>query len=136
MNKKPVTYEELLVEKQKLEVLFEAQKVLVKFELDELKKELNPAINTLEFLKSLAVRNHDNPILQTVANLLINFVSDKTRSSKAGFFRTAVAPFLLKNLTSNYIATYADDLLGQILSFFDKEDDKDNDSNEDENTSG
>jgi hypothetical protein len=134
MSKKPATYEELLVEKQKLEVLFQAQKTLVQFELDDLKKEFNPAINTLEFLKSLAVRNHDNPILQTGANLLIDWISDKTHSSKAGFFRTAVVPFILKNYASNIIATYADDLIGEIISLFDTEEAADNNESENENT--
>ncbi len=118
MSKKIGTYEELLVEKQKLEVLFQAQKELVKFEINDIKAELEPAFNALEFLKKLALRNADNPILQSGVNILIDMLSNKLQGENPGFIRTIIIPYVLKNYASNLVANQADHLIDHLISLF------------------
>lgn len=121
MSKKIGTYEELLVEKQKLEVLFQAQKELVKFEIEDLKSEMEPAVNAIEFIKKISIRNTDNPVIQTGLNLLIDGVSNKLQGDSAGFLRTTVIPYIIKNYASNLLAGHADELIEHLLSLFSNE---------------
>ncbi len=121
MSKKINSYDELLIEKQKLEMLFQVQKELVKFEIDEIKEDLEPAFNALEFLKKIALRNTDNPVIQTGLNLLIDKLSHKLQGDDGGFLITTIVPNLIKNYASNLLAGHADDLIEHLLSLFDKE---------------
>ena len=57
MNKKINSYEDLLAEKRNLEALFEVQKSLFKMTVDEIKSDLDPAFNSIEFLRKQAVRH-------------------------------------------------------------------------------
>lgn len=118
MSRKLKTYEDLLVEKQKLEVLFEAQKALVKFEIDDIVAEIELAFNVMEFLKKLSLRNKENPIMQTGINLLIDALSNKTKGENAGFLRTAVLPYIIKNYAGNLLSGPADEIMHQIVSLF------------------
>lgn len=122
MSKKISTYEDLLVEKQNLEVLFQVQKTLVKLEIDEIKADLDPAFNALEFLRKLALRNTENPIMQSGLNMLINFMNDKVQGENPGFLRSTVIPYILKNYASNLLAGHADGLIDQLVSLFSNED--------------
>ncbi len=118
MSKKFTTFDELLIEKQKLEALFHAQKELVKYEINDIRQGLNPAFNALEFIKKISVRNKENPIMQTGLSLLIDLINDKTKNEDAGILRSTVFPFFIKNFASNMMAGHADDIIEQLVSLF------------------
>lgn len=118
MSKKIDTFEKLLAEKQKLEILFAAQKELVRYELDDLKKDLDPAIYTLQFLKNLTIRNKDNPVLQTGIDFMVDLLAEKLSGSHAGFLRKTVIPFIIKNYTSNFVDDAFDMFIEKLGSFF------------------
>ena len=121
MNKKINSYEDLLAEKRNLEALFEVQKSLFKMTVDEIKSDLDPAFNAIEFLRKLAFRNTDNPLLQSGINLLINFLNDKLKGKIPGFLRSTIVPYVLKNYASNLLAGHADDLIHYLVSLFHNE---------------
>lgn len=121
MSKKISTYDELLIEKQKLEMLFQAQKELIQYEIKELKEDFEPAFNALEFLKKIALRNTDNPIMQTGLSLLIDKLSDKFQGDDAGFLRSTIVSNLIKNYASNFLAGQAEDLIENLLYLFTNE---------------
>lgn len=121
MNKKITSYTDLLAEKQNLEALFEVQKSLLKMTVDEIKSDLDPAFNAIEFLRKLAFRNADNPLLQSGINLLINLLSDKLQGKNPGFLRSTIVPYVLKNYASNLLAGHADDLIHYLVSLFQNE---------------
>lgn len=122
MSRKITTYEELLNEKQKLEVLLSAQKELVKFEINDLKVVLEPAFNALDFLKNLTLRNTHNPIIQAGINMLIDVISNKTKGKDPGFIRSTAIPFILKNYTSNFLEGHADHIIQELVALFSSED--------------
>ncbi len=121
MNKKIGKYDELLIEKQKLEMLFQAQKELVKYDINDIRSSFDPAFSALEFLKKLTVRNSDNPVIQSGINMLIDFLSNKLKSEHAGFIRTTVLPHIIKNYASHFLAGYTDKLIEQLVSLFNNE---------------
>jgi hypothetical protein len=121
MSKKIGKYEELLAEKQKLEVLFQAQKALVKYEIRDIRSSFEPAFNALEFLKKMTLRNTDNPVFQSGINMLIDFLSNKLQGKHAGFIRSTILPHIIKNYASHLLAGYVDDMIEQIVSLFNNE---------------
>ena len=124
MSKKIDTYEKLLAEKQNLEILFAAQKELVRYELDELKQELDPAIHALQFIKNLTVKNRDNPVLQTGVDMLVDLLADKLNSANAGFLRKTVIPFFIKNYTSNFVDDAFDMFIEKLGSLFNEDEEE------------
>jgi len=104
MSNKPTSYAELIAERKKLEAYYAAQKELVQFEFQDLKKHVDPAFKALHFLEKLTIRNRDNPILNKGIALLIDLISDKTKGEDAGILRSTVIPFIIKNFASNFLA--------------------------------
>ena len=121
MSKKIDTYDKLLAEKQNLEILFAAQKELVRYELDDLKQDIDPALNALQFIKNLTIKNKDNPVLQTGIDLLVDLLAEKLNSTKAGFLRKTVIPFIIKNYTSHFVDDALDMFIEKLSSFFNPE---------------
>ena len=53
MSKRFTSYDDLLKEKQQLEVLLQAQKQLIRYDVEEIKLKLQPVKETLEFLRKI-----------------------------------------------------------------------------------
>lgn len=112
------TYDELLAEKQKLEVLFEAQKTLVKYELAEIRASINPALDVIDFLKKLSLRNKDNPLIQSGINILIDTIIEKINKGSTDIIKTKIIPYVLKNYASHLVAASTAEFIQQLSSFF------------------
>jgi hypothetical protein len=120
MSKKIETYEELLVEKQKMEELFKVQKELVSYEMEDLKNEFAPAFNALYFLKKITQNNSENPALQTGIGMLIDLLSKKITKKNAGYIKKVIIPGVLKKYSSPLLAGYAAKLIQQLFSLLKK----------------
>ncbi|HMU46980.1 MAG TPA: hypothetical protein PKC72_11460 [Chitinophagaceae bacterium] len=121
-------YEELIAEKQKLEILFEAQKALVKYEFEELRDEITPALNVIDFLKKLSFRNKDNPLIQSGINILIDMIAEKINSNNTDIIKTKIVPYILKNYTSHLLAGATVEFVQQVTSLFNQEEENNNGS--------
>lgn len=121
MSKKAGSYEAVLEEKHKLELLFDAQKELVKYELSEIAHELDPALNALHYLKKFTQVNSDNPAIQTGINVLIELLAEKINGPDAGFIRTVIIPELLKRYASSVLSGHAEELIQHVISLFSNE---------------
>lgn len=107
MRNKILTYNELLQEEEKLKELFDAQKSLLSYEIDDLKKELEPALNILNFLKKISLKNSENPVIQAAINMLIDLLIEKLNGPDAGFIKTTIIPGILKKYSSTLFAVHS-----------------------------
>jgi hypothetical protein len=63
MSKRFTSYDDLLKEKQQLEVLLQVQKQLIHYDVEEIKLKFQPVKETLEFLRKITSKDRSNLIL-------------------------------------------------------------------------
>jgi hypothetical protein len=114
MMAKIKSYSDLKQEQLRLEGLLAMQGALIKKDVSDLREELKPVRAALQFTGKLISKDKTNPLL----NIGIDFIGDTLFKNflfaKSGFLIRSLAPLLLKNLGSNYIARNGDGLLDQI----------------------
>ena len=120
MNKSIQTYDDLLREKQQLEVLLHAQKELIVYDINELKAQLKPTADAFSFIGKLTTRESGNILLTGTANKLIDLIFRRLILSKAGWLTKLAVPFFLKNYSSHLIHDNKDKILNKIFSLFKK----------------
>src|SRR5829696_2605569 len=101
MSKTFTTYEDLLKEKQQLEVLLKAQKQLIRSDFYELKSEFQPVFG---FVKKITSKDKSSVLLNLGSDLLINTVFRKVVLAKAGWLARIVIPYFMKNYSSHFLA--------------------------------
>ena len=69
MSKRFTTHEDMLLEKQRLEALLEAQKELIELDLKGIKSTLKPATNAISFLGNFKKKTASNPLLGLAVGL-------------------------------------------------------------------
>jgi hypothetical protein len=114
MNKKIKTYEDLLEHKQKLQTLLDAQKELVKADIQDVKAELGKSAAAVG---KIFTRDTSNFLIMAGANRLIDVVVKNTILGRAGWVLRLAIPFLLKNYSSHYIADNKDKWYRKLFSW-------------------
>ena len=117
MSKRFTSYKELLKEKQQLEVLLEAQKQVIRCDVEEIKLKLQPVKETLEFVKKITTKDRTNLLLDLGSDIAINTLVRNFILSKAGWFTRLVIPFFLKNYSSHFLAEQKDKWLEKLKSW-------------------
>jgi hypothetical protein len=117
MNKQIRTYEDLLNEKQRLEVLVQAQKQLIYYDIQEIKEKLAPFTNTLEVIKKFVTKDKTNLLLTIGSDLAINAVVKNFILSRAGWLTKTIIPFFLKNYSSHFVAEQKDKWFDKLKSW-------------------
>lgn len=117
MSKRIQTYQDLLDEKQQMEVLLHAQKELVLADLREIKHELQPARDVLAFVGKATTRDRSNILLSMGSDKLIDWVVKKFILAKAGWFTRLVVPYLLKNYSSHIVTDNKDKIFKKVFSW-------------------
>src|ERR1700674_5769682 len=102
MNK-ITTYDELLMEKERLELQLAVQKVAVQEHWVDLKQKLNPVKNVFSFFSNFTAPPANNSIVGTGINLSLELLIRKLFFSRSGWITRLVAPILLKNLSANIL---------------------------------
>jgi hypothetical protein len=125
------TYEDLLAEKQRLQVLMQTQKQVIREDIDEIKQELAPVKTAINFVGKLTTQDHSNPVISGTLNTIIDLVMRKVVLARAGWFTKFIVPYFMKNFSSHIIDEKKDDILRKVFSFFKKKkkDDKTHESN-------
>ena len=108
MSKHFKSYEELLQEKQRLEVLLQVQKEVIRQDIQDIKVQLQPARDALNFVKKFATKDKTSIALNIGSDLLITTVLKKFILARAGWFTRLVVPFLIKNYSSHFLAEKKD----------------------------
>lgn len=118
MNNSIQTYSQLLEEKQRLQTLINAQKELVRYDIQELKKELKPVGVAFSFLKNITSRSGKNSLLNYGVDVIVDLLFKKIILSNAGWVTRLTLPFLLRNYSSNVIADNKKNLVQKLSNWF------------------
>ncbi|HEV8504451.1 MAG TPA: hypothetical protein VGQ53_03590 [Chitinophagaceae bacterium] len=117
MSKRFTSYNELLKEKQQLEFLLQAQKEVIRCDVEEIKLKLQPVKDALEFVKKITTKDRTNLLLDLGSDIAINTLVKNFILSRAGWFIRLVVPFFLKNYSSHFIAEQKDKWIEKLKSW-------------------
>lgn len=120
MSSRINTYEDLRLEKRRLEALLKAQKELIRHDIDELKEEFAPMQKAVHFVSKLSTRDASNPILTGLSDMVIDLVVKKGLLARAGWLTRIAIPYLTKNFSSHFLAEYKDVLLAKLAEWLNK----------------
>jgi hypothetical protein len=136
MSKRFTSYKELLEEKQQLEVLLQAQKQLIRYDVEEIKLKLQPVKETFEFVKKITTRDRSSLLLDLGSDIAINTVIRNFLLSKAGWITKLVVPFFLKNYSSHFLAEQKDKWIEKLKSWLGHKNGKEERSEEEKSEEG
>lgn len=117
MSKRFTSYEDLLKEKQQLEILLQAQKEVIRYDVEEIKLKLQPVREALEFIKKITTKDRSNLLLDLGSDIAINTLVKNFILSRAGWLTRIVIPFFLKNYSSHFLAEQKDKWLEKLKSW-------------------
>ncbi|HMR82239.1 MAG TPA: hypothetical protein PKE30_03875 [Niabella sp.] len=120
MTREIKSYNDLLEEKQRLRLLLQAQKELVRQDIREIKEELAPVKSVISIAGKLVSKNKSNWLFTTAADKIIDLVVKKLILSRSGWLTRLAVPFVMKNFSSHIIAENKDAIIEKIVSFFTK----------------
>ena len=115
MTKTILTYNDLLEEKSRLENLLKAQKELIQLDVQEIKNELKPATNILNFVGNVGESARKNPLLGFAMGMGTDLLLRKFLFNKVGFVAKLVLPFLVRNASSKIVSKTKGGFLKKLL---------------------
>ena len=121
MNKRIRTYEDLVVEQQRLVSVLKTQEATIKVDIAGVKEGLKPLGKAVNMVNKMATRDNTAPVLNFGMEMGIDLLIRRVILARAGWFTKIVIPFLVKNYSSHIIGEEKRDLLIQkIKGFFKK----------------
>ena len=117
MSKQIKTYQDLLKEKEQLELLLKAQKELIVADIHDIKNDLRPAIDAVSFLGKIATRDKSDILITGAANQLIDLVFKKLILARTGWITRLVVPFFIKNYSSHFIGDHKKEWVKKLFSW-------------------
>lgn len=117
-NPRIATYQDLLDEKERLKQLLSAQKELVRQDFNEIKAELAPVRNAFSFIGKVTTKDKSNPLLNGVADTVIDIFIKRMILSRTGWITRLAVPFLMKNFSSHLIGDNKKSILKKVFSLF------------------
>ena len=117
MNKHIRTYDDLLVRKKYLESLLQEQKELIQLDIEELKADAEPLLNTISSVSDFFTRNKKAWVLGLGVNSVIDFLVKDVILSKSGWITKLIIPFFIKNFSSHFIAEHQEEWLKNITEW-------------------
>jgi hypothetical protein len=132
MNKHFTSYQDLLKEKQQLEVLLQAQKEIIRCDVEEIKLKLHPLKEALEFVKKITTKDKTNLLLNLGSDIAINAFIKNFVLSKTGWLARQIIPFFLKNFSSHFLAEQKDKWIEKLKQWLGHKNGKEDFSKENE----
>jgi hypothetical protein len=115
---KPIrSYEDLLKEKQRLEILLTEQRTLIQSDVRLLKAELQPVREVFDFVKKITTKDKTTLLLTIGSDIVINSVVKRFILSRAGWFVRNVVPYFLKNYSSHFLAEQKDKWIEKLRAW-------------------
>jgi len=111
------TYEDLLLHKQQTEVLLQAQKELVIYDLKKLQAEVRGATSTLSFIGKLVTRSKKNMLVNFGLGKVMDILLRKVILSRAGWLTKLTVPFFIKNLSSHFLADHKEEMVDKLMTW-------------------
>jgi hypothetical protein len=97
------TYNELIQEKQRLSLVLEERKILVKTEFEEIKIKLKPLSNIAEIVEKISTKDTSNPLINAGISMGVNFLLKNVLLRNAGWVAKLILPVLTKNYLSHEV---------------------------------
>jgi hypothetical protein len=97
------TYSDLLQEEQRLQVVINNHKALIKADIAGIKDNLNPVKKVVNTFKQFTTRGKIDPLANIGLNFSIDVLVRKLLLARAGWISKTIVPFLVKNVTSHLI---------------------------------
>ncbi|MBC7904850.1 MAG: hypothetical protein H7Y27_15600 [Gemmatimonadaceae bacterium] len=107
MNNQIQTYDDLVAERLRLQILFNQQRKQVSDDVQELKEKAKPLLKMVSFVGNITAPNRNNSLIGTGLDLLANGLTSTLLFPKAGWLTKVVAPTVMKKVGSG--------LLGRIF---------------------
>ena len=117
MNKQFNSYDDLLKEKQQLEILLQAQKQVIHYDIQEIKAQLQPVKDVVAFIKKVTTKDKTSLLLNFGSDIVINSVVKQFILSRAGWFTKIVVPYFLKNYSSHFLAEQKEKWFDKLSSW-------------------
>lgn len=102
-NKKIQTYDDLLEEKKRLEILLASKKGDIKHDWQGFKESLTPLTNVVGFLGKVTHRKRISPALDMGIDLVGDILFRKILLSRADWVTKLLLPLFIKNYSSNVL---------------------------------
>jgi len=115
------TYEELLREKERLQLQLEVNKAAVHAHVEEIKKKISPLKGAVSFFSNFTAPPANNSLLGTGLNLSLELLIRKLFFARAGWITRLVGPILLKNFSANMLKKNKKSFLKKIKSAFSRD---------------
>lgn len=96
-------YEELRLEKNRLQQNLILQKSKIKNEIISIKEKLEPLLSIISFLGGFKNKDSKGSLLKMGAKAGVELLAHQTLLSKAGWLTKLVVPFLLKGISTKVI---------------------------------
>ena len=81
-----------------MEVLLQAQKQVIRYDVEEMKLKLKPVKDALEFVKKITTRDKTNLLLAIGSDIAINTFVKNFILSRAGWLTKTIIPFFFEKL--------------------------------------
>jgi hypothetical protein len=121
MNKRIRTYDDLVMEQQRLASLLKTQESTIKVDIAGVKEGLKPLGKAVDVVNKMATRDNTAPVLNFGMEMGIDLLIRRVILARAGWFTKIVIPFLVKNYSSHLIGEEKRELLIQkVKGFFKK----------------
>jgi hypothetical protein len=118
MNKPIRTYDDLLAEQQRLDILLLAQRELVVADFKTLRGEVKSATTSLSFLGKLLTKDKKHALLNFGTDKAIDLVLKKVVLARAGWLTRLAIPFLVKNYSSHFVDKGKHKVVEKIFGWF------------------
>jgi hypothetical protein len=100
-------YEELVLERKRIENKIEEEKRNINQKVSELKEKFEPLLYVLPFLSFFKRKDQGSPLLKTGMSLGIDWLLGRGILSKANWLVKLLAPAVLRSVTSKVIGSEA-----------------------------
>jgi len=117
MNK-VTTYEELVREKERLQLQLEVHKAAVRGHVADIKKKLNPLRNVIHFFSNFTSPAGTNTLVGTGLGLSLELLIRKVFFARTGWITKMLGPVLLKNFSPNMLKKNKNTLIKKVKSIF------------------
>lgn len=97
------TYDELLLEKKRLKLQLQAQKMELQTEIAVIKEKLRPVSTVIEFADKLLTKDKHNPLIDTGLALGVDLLLKKIVLRNAGWIIKIIMPLFVRNYLSHEI---------------------------------
>lgn len=97
------TYDDLLLEKKRLKLQLQAQKMELRSEIVIIKEKLRPVSTVVEFADKLLTKDKHNPLIDTGLSVGIDLILRKLVLRNAGWVIKLIMPLFVRNYLSHEI---------------------------------